>query len=427
MGLFICGTLLSVSLALWLDLRIQTQTEGQYQRLSERTSSEIVRRLTQPLYGLNGARGLFAASENVSRGEFADYVFSIDLPNEFPGVRGFGFIERVPREALDAFLQRERQDGAAQFALRSLGDNQRDSLYIVKLLEPAIDNPGAHGLDVGSEARRRSAIEVAIDSAEPAMTAPIALVQDNKQTPGVLLYTPVYYKAARLNSATERRAALRGVIYAPIVLSELLDGIDGSTGHGLNLRLTDNNSDATASPLMFENHQPPGHRFQSVHTLPVPGRQLTLQVASSASFDAAAANPLPWLVGLGGTLTSALLALLLWQQAFARQRAEALARSMTQDLQRLALVAQKTSNAVVMTDPQRRITWVNPGFERMRSRADHQLLCKLALRTLPRSPACVRPFSPVKPFAAKFSTATSRGWTTGWSLKSSPCMTKPAR
>ena len=136
-------------------------------------------------------------------------------------------------------------------------------------------------------------------------------------------------------------------------------------GQGLNLKLTDSSADATTSPLMFENHQPPGHRFHSVHTLPMPGRQLSLQVASSAHFDAAAGNPTPWLVGLGGTLTSALLALLLWQQAFARQRAEALARSMTQDLHRLALVAQKTSNAVVITDPQRRITWVNPGFERM--------------------------------------------------------------
>jgi PAS domain S-box-containing protein len=364
-GLLFGGVVLSLALALWLNKRIETQTAAQYQRLADRTSSEIVRRLTQPLYGLNGARGLYAASDKVTRSEFSDYVFSRDLPIEFPGVRGFGFIERVPRDALDIFLQEARQDGAPEFALRSLGDNRHDTLYVIKLVEPAVDNAGAQGLDVGSEARRRTAIELAIDSAEPAMTAPIALVQDNKRTPGVLLYTPVYHKAARLNSATERRGALRGVIYAPIVLSELLDGIDSVSGQGLTLKLTDNSPDAATSPLMFENQQPPGHRFQSVHTLPVPGRQLSLQLTSSASFDAAAANPLPWLVGLGGTVTSALLALLLWQQAFARQRAEALARSMTQDLQRLALVAQETSNAVVITDPQRRITWVNPGFERM--------------------------------------------------------------
>lgn len=38
---------------------------------------------------------------------------------------------------------------------------------------------------------------------------------------------------------------------------------------------------------------------------------------------------------------------------------------MTADLKRLALVAQNTSNAVVITDTARHITWVNPAFERI--------------------------------------------------------------
>jgi PAS domain S-box-containing protein len=38
---------------------------------------------------------------------------------------------------------------------------------------------------------------------------------------------------------------------------------------------------------------------------------------------------------------------------------------MTIDLERLAVVARRTSNAVVITDTQRRITWVNAGFERL--------------------------------------------------------------
>ena len=364
-GLLVCGTALSLTLALWLHQRIQSQTETQFQRLAQRTGAEIVRRLSQPIYGLNGARGLYAASKQVTRSEFTDYVFSRDLPTEFPGVRGFGFIERVYRDDTELFLARERLDGAPDFSLRRLGENPHDTRYVIKFIEPAVDNSGALGLDVGSELRRRIAIERAIDSAEPAMSAPIYLVQNEKNTPGVLLYVPVYHKAVRLNSATERRSALRGVIFAPIVLNEVLEGIDQVFGQDLTVKLIDTNPDAKDSPLMFENSQPIGQLYQAAYPLSVAGRQVTLQAASSAHFDAAAANPVPWLVALGGTLTSALLALLLWQQGFARQRAEALAKSMTQDLQRLALVAQKTSNAVVMTDTQRRITWVNAGFERI--------------------------------------------------------------
>ncbi len=375
-GLWIGGTVLSVMMALWLNQRNDIQTEAQYQRLAERVSAEIVRRLTQPLSGLNGARGLYAASESVHRREFTDYVFSRDLPAEFPGVRGFGFIERINRDESDAFLLRERQDDAPEFALHSLSESPGDTRYVIKFIEPAVDNIGAQGLDVGSEARRRIAIERAIDSAGPAITAPISLVQNDKDTPGVLLYVPVYHKTTRLNSATERREALRGVIFAPIVLSELLNGIDQLSGLDLNLKLTDANPDAASSPLMYENHLDVGQRFQSVHTLTLPSRQLTLQVASSAHFDAAAANSVPWLVALTGSLTSALLALLLWQQGFARQRAEALAQGMTQDLQRLALVAQKTSNAVIITDPQRRITWVNAGFEHISGYSAAEVLGK---------------------------------------------------
>ncbi|MDD2880152.1 MAG: CHASE domain-containing protein [Rhodoferax sp.] len=375
-AVLIGGIALSLALGLWFNQRIQTQVKAQYQRLSDHAADEIVRRLTLPLYGLNGARGMYAASNTVTRSEFKDYVFSRDLLAEFPGVRGFGFTERVPRETLDAFLQRERQDDAPEFALRSLGDDLHDQLYVVKFLEPAIDNAGVQGLDLGSEAHRRRAIELAIDSAAPAMTAPIALVQDSQQTPGILLYTPVYHPRARLNSATERRDALRGVIYAPIVFKELLNGMDTIIGQGLNLELTDSGADSANSPLMFENHLAPGGRFQSTRTLTLLGRKLTLHMTSSARFDAAAANPTPWLLGLGGVIGSALLALLFWQQAFARARAEALARNMTQDLQRLALVAEKTSNAVVITDAQRRITWVNTGFERMYGYNMAEVMCK---------------------------------------------------
>ena len=73
----------------------------------------------------------------------------------------------------------------------------------------------------------------------------------------------------------------------------------------------------------------------------------------------------PWAVGLGGSLLSLLFALMLWQQTTSRQHAEALARNMMQELSRLAEVARNSSNAVIITDLQRRIQWVNPAFERI--------------------------------------------------------------
>jgi PAS domain S-box-containing protein len=69
-----------------------------------------------------------------------------------------------------------------------------------------------------------------------------------------------------------------------------------------------------------------------------------------------------WLFGLGGALSTSLVGLAVWLLAFGRARANALAQEMTNDLRRLAKVVEHTSNAVIITDVQRRVVWVNRGF-----------------------------------------------------------------
>jgi CHASE1-domain containing sensor protein len=174
------GLCLAAGGAWWWQNGIDLEAETQFKRSVERVVADVDLRFRQPVYGLNGARGLYAASKRVQRAEFLAYVESRDLPKEFPGVRGFGFIQHVMRPGLDAFVGAERADGAPGFAIRQLADKNHDDLYIVKLIEPAANNAGAQGLDIGSEANRRSATQ---------------------------------------------RAALRGVLYAPIVIAELLDGL----------------------------------------------------------------------------------------------------------------------------------------------------------------------------------------------------------
>ena len=106
-------------------------------------------------------------------------------------------------------------------------------------------------------------------------------------------------------------------------------------------------------------------RYETLHLLTLPGRLVTLRVRSTPAFEAAYASQAPWSFFLGTLLASGLLAALLRQQATGRRRAETLAQQMTVDLGRLALVARRTSNAVIITDTRRRITWVNEGFERI--------------------------------------------------------------
>ena len=72
-----------------------------------------------------------------------------------------------------------------------------------------------------------------------------------------------------------------------------------------------------------------------------------------------------WWGVAGGSVVSVLLAGLLLEEHHSRRFAEQLAERMSSEVERLALVARRTSNAVVITDVQRQITWVNEGFERI--------------------------------------------------------------
>jgi CHASE1-domain containing sensor protein len=236
---FLSGLGLTVAVSLRLRDRIELDAQAEFARAVERVRDEVVRRFQQPVQGLKGARGVYVASESVTRAEFRSYVASFDLRREFPGVRGFGFVERLEHAQLDDFVARERADGAPGFALRQLGDNDHRDLYVIKLIEPAAANPGALGLDIGSEAKRREAVREAIDAGEPRMTDAVTLVQDERRTPGVLVFVPYYRGNARPTTVEARRSATQGLLYAPIVVAELLAGISDVEKRRVDFELVD--------------------------------------------------------------------------------------------------------------------------------------------------------------------------------------------
>ncbi len=376
---FALGFCAAAAAGWWVQRDIEIEAETAFQHSVERVSEDVTRLFYRPVYGLNGVRGAYAASktQGLTRAQFRQYVESRDLEGEFPGVRGFGFIQRVLRQNVDAFVASERADGAPQFTIRQLEDKHHDDLYVIKFIDPVAANAGAQGLDVGSEARRRKAAQLAVDTGQPAVTAEITLVQDQRRMPGVLLYVPVYANGSKPGNAAERRAALVGLLYAPIVISELLADVhDVTTGrvtfeffHAEGVR----NEGTSRSDAKGDDEHPGGlsggasqsRRLKATRALRLLGREFTLILHSTPRAGSPAASSLPWWVFAGGLLASAMLAMLQWQQGSGRRRAEALARHMTADLSRLAQVVKHTSNAVSITDRELRITWVNEGFTRI--------------------------------------------------------------
>ena len=121
---FLLGLALTTAIAIWMHRDITQEAQAEFARVSDRAAAEVVTRFRRPIYGLSGAKGLYAASQTVERSEFRAYVESRELATEFPGVRGMGFIQRVAREDLETFLWYERLDGVPDFTVKQLYQRQ---------------------------------------------------------------------------------------------------------------------------------------------------------------------------------------------------------------------------------------------------------------------------------------------------------------
>ena len=96
-GLWVIGLVVTALLTTLLYDYQQARLQTRFNSELGRVSDDILRRFQTPVYGLMGARGVYAATESVNRQQFQHYVESRNLAAEFPGVRGIGFIERVQR------------------------------------------------------------------------------------------------------------------------------------------------------------------------------------------------------------------------------------------------------------------------------------------------------------------------------------------
>ncbi len=351
------GLVCTALLAFWVHHNIRQEAEARFERQVERLQADVQNRLNAPLSGLRGAAGVYAASKVVERGEFRDYVESSQLTRNAPGVHGFGFMVRVLRGDLDRFVAAERRAGEPTFSVQTAG--HASDLYVVRFLEPPARNNAALGLDAGSDAVRREAIERSIATGEPTLSAKVTLVQDPRQGAGLIFLLPVFRAGTDPSTPAQRQAVLTGLLFAPMSVGDMFKDAAAATQGQADFELFDG-ATATADQLLydFDGHLAaaqggvgPAHyaerMFHATRHMVVGGRTLTLHASTTAAFDAEAASPVPTLLALGGALLSLVLAFSIWLLGSSRARAVALARRMTLSLaheqQRLLSIVEGTN------------------------------------------------------------------------------------
>lgn len=214
-------------LAFLFDRDFQDKSQNfRIDREIEIRQSRIVEHLKEYEDALHGTRGLFYASELVSRKEFKDFVNSLNIDQRFPGIRGLGFAQYFGPASTTANIAKvwPATDSVEK--------------HIVAYVEPESNRTTqALGFDLGSEASRREAIERARDTGTTQITAPIHLIQDSRS--GLIIFVPVYRESQGIDSVEARRREYLGSVFAVLNTTAFVEGALGGQENPFLLRIID--------------------------------------------------------------------------------------------------------------------------------------------------------------------------------------------
>ena len=359
------GLGLTAVLMVWILNKNEEDARTRFASLSERVHAEVAHRLELPLMTMRGARGAFAASNNITRKEFQALVQTGNTSAESQGVSALGFIEHLTRDQLQLFIRTQRAE-VPGFGVDA-ADSTASALYILKYIEPQDPNASLLGHNFGQDAVLREALDEAVDTALPVLSAPVLLMQDTLAQ-GFFYFVPVYRQGMPRDTLAQRKAALQGLLVSTLIIQDLFDGISEVGERLIRVQIHDGTQIDTQRRIydsVLPDIEMAPQPLAQTRTVTVGRRTLAMRLESSADLMMPGTQSELIVTALTGALASTLMAVSVWLLASGRARAQRLAQRMTADLDRLARVVQSTHNAVTIGDAQCRITWVNEGFTRM--------------------------------------------------------------
>lgn len=282
---------------------------------------------------LRGVKGLFLASDNVSRGEFRTFTEQLALDQHYPGILGIAFAVSIAPDQLDQHLATVRAEGFPHYQLSPQG--ARESYTAIIYIEPfSGNNLNAFGYDMYSESVRRQAMDMARYSGEATLSGKVSLVQDagRGSVSGVLIYLPVYREEI-IHSEVGSDEVL-GWVYAPFSMDLLMQGIQLDESL-LNFSVHDGISVAAedllyATPSLAKSAN--DVQFERTEQIEIGQRIWTVAFSADSSFIVAHENTEPFVVLFLGGLFTALMSLLVWSLSSDKERAEARAEAINREL-----------------------------------------------------------------------------------------------
>ncbi len=267
---------------------------------------------------LRGVVGLFASSKNVGRGEFRNFVSTLHLEKNFPGIQGVSFALVVPATEKGRHIATVRKEGFPKYTIKPEGE--RGIYAPVIYIEPFTGlNLRVPGFDNYSNPERRAILDKARDSGDAVITGKIKLMQETNKDiqAGCLMFMPVYKNGVPHDTLAERRANIIGWVASAFRMDDLMHGILGKRSADLDIEIYDG-EEMSFQTLMYDDDKnlnagaKPNSRFQSINRVEIADHPWTMVVGSLPGLEAQLDMGKSRFIGYAGICTGILLALLTW-------------------------------------------------------------------------------------------------------------------
>lgn len=356
------GALLSAALlamfpaSYWLNRmeRADHELSHQVEHAGEEVAAHIRTKLNTVELVLRGVRGFVEGSDAITANEFRAFVSSLKVEETASGLLGVAYVPYVRGEQVrDLELNARTSLGMPGFRIRPSGE-RLEYAPILFIEPPTRNNVAALGLDVLSVAPAREAALRARDSGEVSLSQRLVLAQDGMQPEvGFVMYLPIYNPDANPETPLERRRNMRGWGDAPFRLKDILQRQGGLMHDGLRLQLFEGDQPSARSYLLgLLNNKTVNYQgdittaYASSGTIEFGGQRWTYTVDPTPAYiQANADRSHHWFAALG-LLLSLAAGTIVWLLMSSRDRAQATALGMTQELRQLSSDIEDTLNAV---------------------------------------------------------------------------------
>jgi diguanylate cyclase (GGDEF)-like protein/PAS domain S-box-containing protein len=341
------GIVLSVAAWLFAQSMVENEARVKFRSAAIEVAAAAQSRVRSYSDLLYGVQGLFQADPEVKREAFDNYVYSLDLPVRYPGVRSISYARRVPAAAKATFEEQLRRDpellrrGYEDVVIKPAGE--RPEHLVLTYVEPLHANKTALGFDIASDEKRMALVRRARDTGMPALSGPLVLAADATQSEiGLVMRLALYRKNAFTPDVERRREAFVGLANVTFIVRELAQHmLSGEDSEMFTVTIYDAGLvDSASKPAPIELYSGvalrpalAGQAFEESLQVDIGQRRWQLKLAAPREHFLSAANQgLPWVALASVLVASLLLSGLIHSLAGSRQRANRLAARMTADL-----------------------------------------------------------------------------------------------